>query len=93
VATWTIEVRALKPADARFGLELNSEMLGRPAVETEPTRIFDPKNPDSVREGTERSAAPTGGREGAAGPALTPRQIENEAEAAPAAGPANDEQK
>lgn len=47
VATWTVVVRATRPADTRFGLELNSDALGRPAVETEPTRIFDPQDPDA----------------------------------------------
>ena len=38
-ATWTIEVKALRAADARFYVEMTSASLSRPAAETEPTRI------------------------------------------------------
>jgi uncharacterized repeat protein (TIGR01451 family) len=59
-ATWQIVVKALRPADARFGLELNSTALGRPAVETEPTRIFDPRNPDAAPAPDDDVAPETG---------------------------------
>jgi len=39
VATWTVEVKALRAGDVRFYTEMNSTSLGRPAAETEPTRI------------------------------------------------------
>jgi len=38
-AKWTVEVKALKAADARFYIEMGSESLTRTAAETEPTRI------------------------------------------------------
>lgn len=38
-AKWTVEVKALKAADARFYVEMNSKSLTRAAAETEPTRI------------------------------------------------------
>jgi uncharacterized repeat protein (TIGR01451 family) len=82
-ATWTIVVRAMKPADTRFGLELNSAALGRPAVETEPTRIFDPKNPDAGAPADADRPAGAGRevRQGdpAAEPALTEQEIDAEA--------------
>jgi uncharacterized repeat protein (TIGR01451 family) len=43
-ATWTIEAKALQPGDVRFGLELTSDSLTKPAVETEPTRIVGDDN-------------------------------------------------
>lgn len=81
-ATWTVVVKALRAADTRFGLELNSAALGRPAVETEPTTIFDPKNPGAAAP--EGDAEPAAGREvqegdPAAEPALTEQEIDAEA--------------
>lgn len=38
-ARWTVEVKALRPADSRFYIEMNSKSLTRSAAETEPTRI------------------------------------------------------
>jgi uncharacterized repeat protein (TIGR01451 family) len=43
-ATWTIEAKALKPGDLRFGMELTSDSLTKPAVETEPTRVVGEEN-------------------------------------------------
>lgn len=40
-ATWTIEVKAQQAGDARFRVELNSDSLDQPAVETEPTRVIE----------------------------------------------------
>jgi uncharacterized repeat protein (TIGR01451 family) len=62
-ATWTIEVKALRPADARFYVEMNSSSLGRPAAETEPTRITTGDAARDVQQGA--PVVPQGG----AGPA------------------------
>jgi uncharacterized repeat protein (TIGR01451 family) len=43
-AAWTIEAKALQPGDVRFSLELTSDSLTKPAVETEPTRIVGDDN-------------------------------------------------
>jgi uncharacterized repeat protein (TIGR01451 family) len=39
-ATWTVEVKANRAGDVRFGVELTSDSLTKPAGETEPTRII-----------------------------------------------------
>jgi uncharacterized repeat protein (TIGR01451 family) len=51
-ATWTIEAKALQAGDTRFGLELTSDSLTKPAVETEPTRVVG----EERREGEARPA-------------------------------------
>jgi len=43
-ATWTIEATAVGAGDVRFGMELTSESLTKPAMETEPTRIVGDDN-------------------------------------------------
>jgi uncharacterized repeat protein (TIGR01451 family) len=40
-ANWRVEVRAVRPGDARFTIEMTSESLTRPVAESEPTRIVD----------------------------------------------------
>jgi uncharacterized repeat protein (TIGR01451 family) len=40
VATWTVKVKALAPADARFGIELTSDQLTRPVMKTESTTFY-----------------------------------------------------
>lgn len=42
VATWWVEAKAQKPGSTQFRVELNSESLDRPAVELEPTRLYQP---------------------------------------------------
>jgi uncharacterized repeat protein (TIGR01451 family) len=84
VATWTIVVRARASADARFGLELNSAALGRPAVETEPTRIFDPKNPGAEPPTDAERPAGAPGQVRRGGPAPKPRLNERQIDAEPA---------
>ena len=44
MATWTIEAKALRAGDVRFGMELTSDSLTKPAIETEPTRIVGDEN-------------------------------------------------
>jgi uncharacterized repeat protein (TIGR01451 family) len=43
-ATWTIEAKAVAAGDVRFGMELTSDSLTKPAIETEPTRIVGDEN-------------------------------------------------
>jgi uncharacterized repeat protein (TIGR01451 family) len=62
---WRVEARAAQPADARFRVELTSESLTRPAVETEPTRLYTPNRP-----------ADSGGRGGAQEPQSDARSQE-----------------
>jgi len=40
VATWTVKVKALAPADARFGVDLTSDQLTRPVMKTESTTFY-----------------------------------------------------
>jgi uncharacterized repeat protein (TIGR01451 family) len=40
-ATWLLRATAVKPEDARFQVELTSGTMTKPAVETEPTRVYD----------------------------------------------------
>lgn len=40
-ATWLLRVTAVRPEDARFQVELTSTSMTKPAVETEPTRVYD----------------------------------------------------
>jgi len=40
VATWTVKVKALAPADARFGVDLTSDQLTRPVTKTEATTFY-----------------------------------------------------
>jgi uncharacterized repeat protein (TIGR01451 family) len=42
--TWTIEAKAVGTGDVRFGMELTSDSLTKPAIETEPTRIVGEDN-------------------------------------------------
>ena len=39
-ASWTVEARATAPGDVRFKVELTSESLTEPAMETEPTKLY-----------------------------------------------------
>ncbi len=40
-ATWTVKVRAVKAGDVRFMVEMNTDQLGRPVVETEATHQYE----------------------------------------------------
>lgn len=40
-AVWRLTVRALKPGDWRFGVEMNTDQLDRPVMETEATRFYE----------------------------------------------------
>lgn len=42
VATWWVEARAEKPGMSQFRLELNADSLENPAIEQEPTRVYQP---------------------------------------------------
>ena len=42
VATWWVEARAQQPGMTQFRIELNAESLDNPAVEFEPTRLYQP---------------------------------------------------
>jgi uncharacterized repeat protein (TIGR01451 family) len=39
-ATWTVDAKAASAADVRFRVELTSESLTEPALETEPTKLY-----------------------------------------------------
>jgi hypothetical protein len=39
-ATWRVTAKALKEGDVRFGVKLNSDVIGRPVDETEATRQY-----------------------------------------------------
>jgi uncharacterized repeat protein (TIGR01451 family) len=41
-ATWWVEARAQQPGMTQFRIELNAESLDQPAVEFEPTRLYQP---------------------------------------------------
>jgi len=38
--TWQLQAKALRPDDVRFQVELTSQSLTKPAMETEPTRLY-----------------------------------------------------
>ncbi len=40
-ATWQVKLRALKAGDVRFMVEMNTDQLGRPVVETEATHVYE----------------------------------------------------
>jgi hypothetical protein len=40
-ATWSIEVKAVKAGDARFGIEMISDSLTKPVDESESTRVIE----------------------------------------------------
>lgn len=40
-ATWQVRVKALKPGDIRFRVEMNTDQLERPVEETEATRLYE----------------------------------------------------
>lgn len=40
-ATWRVNVRGTKPGDVRFKVELTSDMMTKPAMETESTHIYE----------------------------------------------------
>jgi len=40
VATWTVKIKAIAPADARFGVDLTTEQLTRPVMKTESTTFY-----------------------------------------------------
>lgn len=40
-ATWKVTVRAVKPGDVRFHVEMNEDQLGRPVTETEATNFYE----------------------------------------------------
>ncbi|HYE21076.1 MAG TPA: CARDB domain-containing protein [Tepidisphaeraceae bacterium] len=40
-ATWTVQVKAVRPGDARFGVEMRSDSLDKPVDETASTRVVD----------------------------------------------------
>jgi len=40
-ATWTVNVKALRPGDARFGVQMISDSLTKPVDESESTRVLE----------------------------------------------------
>jgi len=40
-ATWTVEVKAVRAGDARFGIEMTSDSLTKPVDESESTRVIE----------------------------------------------------
>jgi len=40
-ANWQVEVRAVRPGDARFSLEMTTDSLTKPVMESEPTRVVE----------------------------------------------------
>ena len=39
-AEWRVEAKAARPGDVRFEVKMTSKSLTKPAVETEPTRLY-----------------------------------------------------
>ena len=39
-AEWRVEAKANRPGDVRFEVKITSKSLTKPAVETEPTRLY-----------------------------------------------------
>ena len=66
-ARWTVEAKAQRAGDVQFRLQLNSDTLDRPAIESEPTKLYNPQDPaagadDAEADGGADAAEPaTGG--------------------------------
>jgi uncharacterized repeat protein (TIGR01451 family) len=56
---WTVEVKAARPGDARFYVEMTSASLTRPVAETESTRVSSGDAQKDIREGA--PVVPQGG--------------------------------
>lgn len=39
--TWTVRVRAVQSGDVRFKVEMNTDQIGRPVIETEATHLYE----------------------------------------------------
>jgi uncharacterized repeat protein (TIGR01451 family) len=68
--TWTVEAQAAAPGDVRFAVNMISDSLSQPVIETESTKLFDaraPANPQNPAPGNPANPAAAGN-----GPATQP---------------------
>lgn len=60
IASWWVEAEAQQPGYVQFEVRLNSSMLPEPAIEQEPTRLYNPEGP--AEQPAERPAERPAGR-------------------------------